>query len=151
MDWYVMCITYTMFNVSCGVWHSLTRVSVYLSISLYQRRWGLDMPRAYSHCRHELANYNFAAILPGDSVAGLVAANGVLNFLNIYNTLLVVRLILTWFPQPPQIIANPLRCLYTYFFSIWRKQFLFCCLYITYIYTYIDIYGGNLTVFTLFL
>lgn len=58
---------------------------------------------------HELARYNFAAVLPGDSVAALVVSNGVLNFLNIYNTLLVVRLILTWFPEPPQVIVNPLR------------------------------------------
>ncbi|KAG9156918.1 hypothetical protein Leryth_015519 [Lithospermum erythrorhizon] len=44
-----------------------------------------------------LSHHNFAAILPGDSVAGIVAANGILNFLNIYNSLLVVRLVLTWF------------------------------------------------------
>ncbi|MCL7051837.1 hypothetical protein MKW94_003624, partial [Papaver nudicaule] len=57
---------------------------------------------------NSLSKHNFAAVLPGDSVAGLVAANGVLNFLNIYNTVLVVRLILTWFPNSPPAITNPL-------------------------------------------
>lgn len=56
-----------------------------------------------------LSTRNFAAILPGDSVAGLVVANGINNFLNIYNTLLVVRLVLTWFPNSPPAIVNPLR------------------------------------------
>lgn len=59
-----------------------------------------------------LLNHNFAAVLPGDSVAGLVVANGVMNFLNIYNTLLVVRLVLTWFPNSPPAIVTPLRSVY---------------------------------------
>lgn len=53
--------------------------------------------------------HNFAAILPGDSVAGVVVANGILNFLNIYNSLLVIRLVLTWFPNSPPAIVAPLR------------------------------------------
>lgn len=66
------------------------------------------------HCRKQrnlnaLSNQNFAAILPGDSVAGVVVANGILNFLNIYNTLLIVRLVLTWFPNSPPAIVSPLR------------------------------------------
>uniref|UniRef100_A0A7N1A6D4 Uncharacterized protein n=1 Tax=Kalanchoe fedtschenkoi TaxID=63787 RepID=A0A7N1A6D4_KALFE len=52
---------------------------------------------------------NFAAILPGDSMAGMVVTNGILNFLNIYNTILVVRLVLTWFPNAPASIVSPLR------------------------------------------
>ena len=56
-----------------------------------------------------VGNHNFAAVLPGDSVAGLVVANGVSNFLNIYNTLLIVRLVLTWFPNAPPSIVSPLR------------------------------------------
>ncbi|KAL8101525.1 hypothetical protein AgCh_033433 [Apium graveolens] len=67
--------------------------------------------RNYSSLK-TLPNHNFAAILPGDSVAGLVAANGILNFLNIYNTLLVCRLVLTWFPNSPPVIVNPLRYSY---------------------------------------
>lgn len=56
-----------------------------------------------------LSSHNFAAVLPGDSVAGLVVANGVSNFLNLYNTLLVCRLVLTWFPNSPPAIVGPLR------------------------------------------
>lgn len=56
-----------------------------------------------------LSAQGFAAVLPGDSVAGLVVANGITNFLNIYNTLLVVRLVLTWFPNAPPAVVSPLR------------------------------------------
>ncbi|KAG2299996.1 hypothetical protein Bca52824_036468 [Brassica carinata] len=42
-----------------------------------------------------MSDHGFAAVLPGDSVAGMVVANGLINFLNIYNTVLVVRLVLT--------------------------------------------------------
>lgn len=59
--------------------------------------------------RRSVSNYNFAAVLPGDSVAGLVVANGVLNFLSLYNTLIIVRLVLTWFPNTPPVIVSPLR------------------------------------------
>eukprot|EP00250_Pteridium_aquilinum_P033233 c5350_g1_i1 orf=104-856(+) len=69
---------------------------------------------------HELAAYNFAAVIPGDSVAAVVASNGLLNFLNIYNTLLVVRLILTWFPEPPQVIVNPLSTICDPYLNIFR-------------------------------
>lgn len=63
--------------------------------------------------RHKSANListrNFAAVLPGDSVAGIVVTNGILNFLNLYNTVLIVRLVLTWFPNAPSAIVAPLR------------------------------------------
>lgn len=69
-----------------------------------------------------LSNHNFAAVLPGDSVAGVVVANGILNFLNIYNTLLVIRLVLTWFPNSPPVIVSPLRYLlshqFFFFFNV---------------------------------
>ena len=29
---------------------------------------------------------------------------------SLYNTIIVVRILLTWFPNPPQVIAGPLRC-----------------------------------------
>lgn len=67
-----------------------------------------------------LSTHNFAAILPGDSVAGLVVANGVNNFLNIYNTLLVVRLVLTWFPNSPPVIVNPLSTICDPYLNIFR-------------------------------
>ncbi|XP_034684334.1 ylmG homolog protein 2, chloroplastic [Vitis riparia] len=77
------------------------------------------------HCRKQrnlnpLSNQNFAAILPGDSVAGIVVANGILNFLNIYNTLLIVRLVLTWFPNSPPAIVSPLSTLCDPYLNIFR-------------------------------
>lgn len=69
-----------------------------------------------------VSSHNFAAVLPGGSVAGLVVANGVLNFLNIYNTLLIVRLVLTWFPNTPPSIVSPLRWVT---FSLFFLLFLF--------------------------
>lgn len=67
-----------------------------------------------------VGNHNFAAVLPGDSVAGLVVANGVLNFLNIYNTLLIVRLVLTWFPNTPPSIVSPLSTICDPYLNIFR-------------------------------
>ncbi|URD78698.1 YGGT family [Musa troglodytarum] len=64
--------------------------------------------------------HSFAAILPGDSVAGLVVANGITNFLNIYNTLLIVRLVLTWFPNSPPAIVSPLSTLCDPYLNIFR-------------------------------
>ncbi|XXG51399.1 hypothetical protein AAC387_Pa02g5181 [Persea americana] len=64
--------------------------------------------------------HNFAAILPGDSVAGVVVANGILNFLNIYNSLLVIRLVLTWFPNSPPAIVAPLSTLCDPYLNIFR-------------------------------
>ncbi|XP_052210781.1 ylmG homolog protein 2, chloroplastic [Diospyros lotus] len=69
---------------------------------------------------NSMSSHNFAAILPGDSVAGVVAANGLLNFLNIYNTLLVVRLVLTWFPNTPPAIVSPLSTLCDPYLNIFR-------------------------------
>jgi len=70
--------------------------------------------------RHLLSGHNFAAILPGDSVAGLVVANGLANFLNLYNTVLIVRLVLTWFPGAPAAIVNPLSTICDPYLNIFR-------------------------------
>ncbi|CAN6539591.1 unnamed protein product [Malus baccata var. baccata] len=67
-----------------------------------------------------LSAHNFAAVLPGDSVAGLVVANGISNFLNLYNTLLVVRLVLTWFPNSPPAIVGPLSTICDPYLNIFR-------------------------------
>ncbi|KAE8718857.1 copper-transporting ATPase PAA2 [Hibiscus syriacus] len=67
-----------------------------------------------------LSNHDFAAVLPGDSVAGVVVANGILNFLNIYNTLLIVRLVLTWFPNSPPAIVSPLSAICDPYLNIFR-------------------------------
>ncbi|KAG9157063.1 hypothetical protein Leryth_009098 [Lithospermum erythrorhizon] len=68
-----------------------------------------------------ISHHNFASRhLAGDSVAGIVAANGILNFLNIYNSLLVVRLVLTWFPSAPPAIVSPLSTLCDPYLNIFR-------------------------------
>ncbi|PON73106.1 CCB3/YggT-like [Parasponia andersonii] len=67
-----------------------------------------------------ISTHNFAAVLPGDSVAGLVVANGLSNFLNLYNTLLIVRLVLTWFPNAPPAIVSPLSTVCDPYLNIFR-------------------------------
>eukprot|EP00897_Mesotaenium_endlicherianum_P001428 jgi/Mesen1/1312/ME000013S00804 len=70
--------------------------------------------------RNGMSKYNFAAIIPGDSVAEAVFTSSVANFLNIYNALLIGRLILTWFPNPPQVIANPLSTICDPYLNLFR-------------------------------
>ncbi|MCL7051530.1 hypothetical protein MKW94_012865 [Papaver nudicaule] len=60
-----------------------------------------------SYDSYFLLMYTFT-LLKSVSFAGHVIANAVFNFLNIYNTILVVRLVLTWFPNSPPAITNPL-------------------------------------------
>ncbi|XP_058108594.1 ylmG homolog protein 2, chloroplastic [Magnolia sinica] len=76
----------------------------------------------FKHCGspNPFSAHNFAAILPGDTVAGVVVTNGILNFLNIYNTLLVVRLVLTWFPNSPPAIVSPLSTICDPYLNIFR-------------------------------
>ena len=52
----------------------------------------LSLSRAYSPLRHG----RFAAMIPGDSAVEQVITSGLFSTLNIYNTLLIGRLILTW-------------------------------------------------------
>ncbi|WVZ55675.1 hypothetical protein U9M48_006307 [Paspalum notatum var. saurae] len=61
----------------------------------------------------------FAAVL-GDSVAGMVVSNGINNFLSLYNTVLVVRLVLTWFPNTPPAIVAPLSTICDPYLNIFR-------------------------------
>ncbi|KAK9060601.1 hypothetical protein SSX86_021307 [Deinandra increscens subsp. villosa] len=89
------------------------------SISSEYRKF-CQIDRSNRRNMKSLASHNFAAIIPGDSVAGLVVSNGVLNFLNIYNTLLVVRLVLTWFPNTPPAIVSPLSTLCDPYLNIFR-------------------------------
>ncbi|XP_057737101.1 ylmG homolog protein 2, chloroplastic [Arachis stenosperma] len=89
--------------------------SQFQSICLQIRRSSLKSMGSVS------GSHNFAAVLPGgDSVAGLVVSNGILNFLNIYNTLLVVRLVLTWFPNSPPAIVSPLSTICDPYLNIFR-------------------------------
>ncbi|KAL8171119.1 hypothetical protein V2J09_022923 [Rumex salicifolius] len=69
---------------------------------------------------NSLSKHNFAAVIPGDLVAGVVVTNGIMNFLNLYNTVLVVRLVLTWFPNAPPAIVSPLSTLCDPYLNIFR-------------------------------
>ncbi|TVU48216.1 hypothetical protein EJB05_07845, partial [Eragrostis curvula] len=68
-------------------------------------------PLSGDHC--------FAAVL-GDSVAAVVVSNGINNFLNLYNTVLIVRLVLTWFPNAPPAIVAPLSTVCDPYLNIFR-------------------------------
>uniref|UniRef100_A0A0D9VQ72 YGGT family protein n=1 Tax=Leersia perrieri TaxID=77586 RepID=A0A0D9VQ72_9ORYZ len=74
------------------------------------RRAG-DWPLSGEHC--------FAAVL-GGSVAGVVVSSGINNFLSLYNTVLVVRLVLTWFPNTPPAIVAPLSTICDPYLNIFR-------------------------------
>lgn len=67
-----------------------------------------------------LRNGNFAAIIPGDSVVEGVITTGVASTLSLYNTALIGRLILTWFPQPPMFILGPLSTLCDPYLNLFR-------------------------------
>jgi YggT family protein len=63
---------------------------------------------------------NFAAIIPGDSVAETVITSGIANTLNLYQSALIVRVILTWFPQAPQAVVNPLSTICDPYLNLFR-------------------------------
>jgi len=63
---------------------------------------------------------SFAAILPGDSIAEQVITTGFLNFLNLYNSALVLRLVLTWFPSVPEAIQQPLTTVCDPYLNLFR-------------------------------
>ncbi|KAF3781938.1 YlmG-like protein 2 [Nymphaea thermarum] len=96
----------------------LVQGAVALSADL--RNFCNQVHRARSLTLNSFSAHNFAAIIPGDSVAGLVVANGISNFLSIYNTLLVIRLVLTWFPNSPPAIVSPLSTLCDPYLNIFR-------------------------------
>ena len=62
----------------------------------------------------------FAAILPGDGAAEMVLTSGLSNFLQLYNAALISRLILTWFPNPPQAIVSPLATICDPYLNLFR-------------------------------
>mmetsp|Transcript_2978 Transcript_2978/g.7349 ORF Transcript_2978/g.7349 Transcript_2978/m.7349 type:complete len:228 (+) Transcript_2978:131-814(+) len=67
-----------------------------------------------------LRNGNFAAIIPGDSVVEGVITSGISSTLSLYNTALIGRLILTWFPQPPMFLIGPLSTLCDPYLNLFR-------------------------------
>ncbi|PSC73578.1 YGGT family [Micractinium conductrix] len=62
----------------------------------------------------------FAAIIPGDGVAEVVLTSGLNNFLQLYNAALICRLIITWFPNPPQAIVTPLATVVDPYLNLFR-------------------------------
>mmetsp|Transcript_17008 Transcript_17008/g.27287 ORF Transcript_17008/g.27287 Transcript_17008/m.27287 type:complete len:231 (-) Transcript_17008:136-828(-) len=76
----------------------------------------VSLSRAYSPLRHG----NFAAMIPGDSAVETVITSGLYSTLNIYNTLLIGRLILTWFPNPPRAIVYPLATMCDPYLNLFR-------------------------------
>eukprot|EP00238_Polyblepharides_amylifera_P003657 CAMPEP_0196582270 /NCGR_PEP_ID=MMETSP1081-20130531/38407_1 /TAXON_ID=36882 /ORGANISM="Pyramimonas amylifera, Strain CCMP720" /LENGTH=215 /DNA_ID=CAMNT_0041902793 /DNA_START=76 /DNA_END=723 /DNA_ORIENTATION=- len=62
----------------------------------------------------------FAAMIPGDSAVEAVVTAGLYNTLNIYNTLIIGRLILTWFPNPPMQIVGPLATICDPYLNLFR-------------------------------
>lgn len=76
--------------------------------------------RPQDHVRAVLGRGCFAAIIPGNSAAEYVVTSGLYNFLNIYSTLLIVRLILTWFPNPPRVLVEPLATLCDPYLGLFR-------------------------------
>lgn len=52
-----------------------------------------------------------AAVIPGNSAAEFVVLDGTATFLNLYNNLLIARVVLSWFPSAAQVPL--LRPLYT--------------------------------------
>uniref|UniRef100_A0A0D9Z2W2 YGGT family protein n=1 Tax=Oryza glumipatula TaxID=40148 RepID=A0A0D9Z2W2_9ORYZ len=79
--------------------------------TMRRRRTTGECPLSGEHC--------FAAVL-GDSVAGVVVSSGINNFLSLYNTVLVVRLVLTWFPNTPPAIVAPLSTICDPYLNIFR-------------------------------
>ena len=67
-----------------------------------------DLKNNTTSIRSRLSRSGMAAII-GDNVVGEVFSTGTINFLNLYNTVLVVRLVSTWFPNIPQSVIQPLR------------------------------------------
>ena len=76
----------------------------------------ITLSRAHNPLRHG----KFAAMIPGYSAVELVITSGLFSTLNIYNTLLIGRLILTWFPNPPQAIVYPLSTLCDPYLNLFR-------------------------------
>ncbi|CAI9095956.1 OLC1v1032003C1 [Oldenlandia corymbosa var. corymbosa] len=109
---------FTMLHILASKNPFLSRL---LSFSSHQlQSFSSKIPFQKYGTTNTLLHHNFAAILPGDSVAGIVATNGILNFLNIYNTVLVVRLVLTWFPNAPPAIVSPLSTICDPYLNIFR-------------------------------
>jgi len=77
-------------------------------------------PAGSSLAINPLKKCGFAAIIPGDSAVEMVVTSTIYNFLNIYNTIIICRLVLTWFPNPPQQIVGPLATMCDPYLNLFR-------------------------------
>lgn len=66
------------------------------------------------------ARLPLAAMIPGDSVAEQVLTSGLDSFLSLYNSALIVRLVLTWFPSVPEAVSSPLATLCDPYLNLFR-------------------------------
>jgi YggT family protein len=66
------------------------------------------------------ARLPLAAIIPGDSIAEQVLTSGLDSFLQLYNSALIVRLVLTWFPSVPEAVVSPLATLCDPYLNLFR-------------------------------
>ncbi|EME28575.1 YlmG homolog protein 2, chloroplastic [Galdieria sulphuraria] len=63
-----------------------------------------------------------ASVLPGDSIVGGVFVGGFLNFFSLYSNLLIVRVLLSWFPAAQnQPILRPLFTLCDPYLNLFRS------------------------------
>ena len=76
--------------------------------------------REVLRCDPRLRGKFLAAMIPGDSAVESVITSGIFSTLNIYNTLIIGRLILTWFPNPPRQLAYPLATLCDPYLNLFR-------------------------------
>eukprot|EP01025_Chloroclados_australasicus_P018040 TRINITY_DN19311_c0_g1_i2.p3 TRINITY_DN19311_c0_g1~~TRINITY_DN19311_c0_g1_i2.p3 ORF type:complete len:242 (+),score=24.89 TRINITY_DN19311_c0_g1_i2:69-728(+) len=99
----------------------MTQQSPEVTITRRENSTGESLSLNYN-CGRLLCSRNskFAAILPGDSAVELVLVNGLNNFLNLYNAALIGRILLTWFPNPPQVIAGPLSTICDPYLNLFR-------------------------------
>ncbi|CAL5229481.1 g12812 [Coccomyxa viridis] len=76
--------------------------------------------RSKTHRVSPLRASPFAAAIPGDSAIEQVLTTGFSSFLSLYNTIIIARILLTWFPNPPQAIASPLSTLCDPYLNLFR-------------------------------
>eukprot|EP00271_Cylindrocystis_brebissonii_P009175 TRINITY_DN23851_c0_g1_i1.p1 TRINITY_DN23851_c0_g1~~TRINITY_DN23851_c0_g1_i1.p1 ORF type:complete len:288 (+),score=29.67 TRINITY_DN23851_c0_g1_i1:82-945(+) len=84
------------------------------------RPYNLTPSSGNSGERSELRQQSFAAVIPGDTLAEAVVTTSISNFLQIYNVVIIFRLVATWFPQAPQAIVGPLSTLCDPYLNLFR-------------------------------
>ncbi|KAK4526658.1 hypothetical protein GAYE_SCF26G4574 [Galdieria yellowstonensis] len=88
-----------------------------------EKKWSYrDSVRACFLCPHVPCSRKIASVLPGDSLAGSVFVGGFLNFFGLYSNLLIVRVLLSWFPAVQnQPILRPLFTVCDPYLNLFRS------------------------------